>query len=297
MSGWDWNTDNNNNDNNGWNWGANNNNNNCNSGLSSDWNLRPNENNNNSGFNWGNTKWDWAGKDATPWNYTIKHATDKTDKIIAIASKSDREYLVFGYGRIHNKLMPNDILTLCLNMFGLEGFSININYSHIRNTCYYQSSIFCGKYMNFQLILKTQEKHSSWDWGGSINDRLYFHVNIFQPESKSDTETQFQFKTAKIIALFTISSPQLNTQIHSMINTSFEMIEKNILIQQLADYSSCFRIQDLKICEKIEFIGNIEILHVDILDIKNNILNVFHGDIQMLKRVDYNWELNISLTP
>eukprot|EP01084_Bolivina_argentea_P139821 245925_1 len=220
-----------------------------------------------------------------------------SQKQVIIPNKYNRECLVYGYSRKHHKLIPVDVLSLCMNLFGYDGFSWNIQATdllYLGIGLSLKSSIFCFNELQFQLICKRPDPNSRGGFNFSSNydtTQLHIFLNIIDPQLAKS------IKLSRMVLSVSLYSEQLNMTVNTIVNTSFDFaVEQNISHQIKHALIHDQQLTPL-VTEPvmISLNGTVDVLHIDYFDVDTNRLMVYHQNIFIPQFVEYQWHLSNSM--
>ena len=163
-----------------------------------------------------------------PWNY-IQHSfgpPPDTVKELVVPAQWQRVLLVHGFGREnYDNDLPTDVVSACLDMFGLDGFAFKVNTEHLQQSHFFQSNVFCCNDVHFQVIFRRKTGGSSL-FGGSNNvdpDRVHVYVRFMDPLHQ-------RHKLIRMVARFSICGHEtfLNAQFQQRGNTQATQCELEV---------------------------------------------------------------------
>ena len=240
-----------------------------------------------------------------PWNYNPRcvAASVESARENVVLSQWDRVLLARGFGRTHcDNVLPTDVVNTCLNMFGSDGFAFKVDPEHVDKTHFYQSNIFCCNHIHFQVIFKRKQ-----DWGDVFvkevdRRRLRVFVRFMDPRHKHS-------KLVKLVARFSLNGHE------TLLCARFQQrsgIQATVCEVEVDEQRHWLRLSEHGLARlttsyhsssgdtftlryalaptapaHAPFVGNLELVHLEVLDANARVLRILHQPTTMLRQVQY----------
>ena len=202
-----------------------------------------------------------------------------------MASQWQRTLLVHGFGREHcASQLPVDVLSACLCMFGLDGFAFRVLPKHLRHFHFYRSPIYCCQHVDFQIIIKRNEGRSSFGFGNADTQRLHMFVRFIDPKRENR-------KITSLVARFSLRC--LGYHAECILHPEFQRpdtLRKGESEVEVDSHGRWMYLSEKGLTAEsapLIFSGNLELIHLNVLDTQRHVLRRFHQPTTMPRSVHY----------